>query len=162
MGWSNSSPAPFEARISICNHCLHPTYFFGPFQIPGVPIGRPVKALAKDVETLYNEAPHSAGSGYFTAAILLCRKILKHIAVDQGAHTGLSFQGYVDYLANKGFIPPNCKPLVDHIRSKGNEANHEIVLMQENDANDLVSFLEMLLKFIYEFPAMSPSAPPSR
>jgi hypothetical protein len=157
LGLSNSQPAPFTAIIRICNYCLHPTYFFGPFQIPGVPIGRPVKALAKDVETLYNEARQSAGSGYFTATILLCRKILAHIAVDQGATSNLSFQEYVDYLAAKGYVPPNCKPLVDHIRTKGNEANHEIVLMKEDDAKELVSFLELLLKFIYEFPSMTPS-----
>ena len=162
LGWSNSAAHAFGARIYLCNHCCHPTYFFGALQIPGVPVGRPVTALAEDVETLYNEARHSAGSGYFTAAVLLCRKILAHIAVDQGASSGLSFQAYVDYLAANGYVPPKCKPLVDHIRTKGNEANHEIVLMQESDAKDLVSFLEMLLKFIYEFPAMAPSAPPSR
>jgi len=42
---------------------------------------------------------------------------------------------------------------VDHIRQKGNEANHEIKVMTAQDARDLVSFLEMLLKFVYEFPA---------
>jgi Domain of unknown function (DUF4145) len=130
FGYISSSPSP--ARISICNHCLHPTYFFGALQIPGIPIGLPVKALAKDVETLYNEARHSAGSGYFTATVLLCRKILAHIAVDQGAQPNLTFQDYVDYLADNGFVPPKCKPLVDHIRKKGNEANHDIVLMNEN------------------------------
>jgi len=161
-GFHHSGSEPYlNIHISICNHCYHPTYFYGPFQFPGVPVGRPVTALAKDVETLYNEARQSAGSGYFTATVLLCRKILAHIAVDQGASSGLSFQAYVDYLAANGYVPPNCKPLVDHIRKKGNEANHEIVLMQENDAKELIGFLEMLLNFIYEFPAMSPSAPPS-
>ena len=39
-------------------------------------------------------------------------------------------------------------------KKKGNEANHEITLMDENDARDLIIFIEMLLKFIYEFPNM--------
>jgi len=34
---------------------------------------------------------------------------------------------------------------------KGNEANHEIVLMEPNDALDLINFIEMLLKFISNF-----------
>jgi len=42
---------------------------------------------------------------------------------------------------------------VDHIRTKGNEANHEIRLMGRQDAEELVTFVEMLLKFIYEFPS---------
>ena len=45
---------------------------------------------------------------------------------------------------------------VDHIRKKGNEANHEIVLMEKEDAEDLLVFSEMLLKFIYEFPKRVP------
>ena len=39
------------------------------------------------------------------------------------------------------------------------EATHEIVLMGQADAQELLSFLEMLLKFIYEFPNRVPSVP---
>jgi len=42
---------------------------------------------------------------------------------------------------------------VDHIRKKGNEANHEIIIVEKDDATELLSFVEMLLKVIYEFPA---------
>lgn len=76
-----------------------------------------------------------------------------NIAVANGAHEGLKFIQYVDYLAEKGFVPPNGKEWVDHIRCKGNEATHEIKIMNRSDAEELIGFLEMLLKFIYEFPA---------
>ena len=52
-----------------------------------------------------------------------------NIAVVQGAEEGLKFIEYVEYLASNGFIPPNGKGWVDHIRQKGNEATHEIALM---------------------------------
>jgi hypothetical protein len=45
---------------------------------------------------------------------------------------------------------------VDYIRTKGNEANHEITIMSDEDAKDLITFSEMLLKFVYEFPAKVP------
>lgn len=77
-----------------------------------------------------------------------------NIAVVQGAKEGLKFIEYVNYLSNNGYTPPNGKHWVDHIRKKGNEANHEISLMNENDAKELLVFTEMLLKFIYEFPAI--------
>jgi len=51
------------------------------------------------------------------------------------------------------------KGWVDHIRKKGNEANHEIVIMKKGDALDLITFIEMLLKFIYEFPSRIPPKP---
>ena len=67
---------------------------------------------------------------------------------------------YVQYLADKGFVPPNGKGWVDHIRKKGNEATHEISHMERGDAEELIAFAEMLLKFIYEFPAKVPAAQP--
>jgi len=84
-----------------------------------------------------------------------------HIAIKQGAKEGETFIRYVEYLAQAGYVPPNGKPWVDHIRKKGNEANHEIILMSEADAQELISFLEMLLKFIYEFPARVPGPLPA-
>lgn len=41
--------------------------------------------------------------------------------------------------------------------SKGNEATHEIVVMSETDAKEILVFTEMLLKFVYEFPAIVPA-----
>ena len=79
-----------------------------------------------------------------------------HIAVENEAAKGKSFLHYVKYLSDKGYVPPNGKGWVDLIRKKGNEANHEINLMSKDDAEQLISFLEMLLKFIYEFPAKVP------
>ncbi|MBK9304696.1 MAG: DUF4145 domain-containing protein [bacterium] len=60
---------------------------------------------------------------------------------------------YVQFLADNNYVPPDAKGWVDHIRKKGNEANHEITVMIREDAEDLLSFIEMLLKVIYEFPA---------
>jgi hypothetical protein len=79
-----------------------------------------------------------------------------HIGVQQGAAPNQSFLAYVDYLAATGYVPPNGKAWVDHIRKKGNEATHEIVLMSPADAEELLSFLSMLLKFIYDFPSRVP------
>jgi hypothetical protein len=83
-----------------------------------------------------------------------------NISVSLGASAGLRFVEYVEFLANAGYVPPNGKAWVDHIRNRGNEATHEIALMQPNDAQDLIQFSEMLLKFIYEFPMKVPGKTP--
>ena len=80
-----------------------------------------------------------------------------NIGVQQGAKEGEKFIQYIDHLAQNGYIPPNGRGWVDHIRKKGNEATHEIALMSQSDAEELIAFTEMLLKFIYEFPARVPS-----
>jgi hypothetical protein len=76
-----------------------------------------------------------------------------HIAVAQDAPEGESFFAYVRYLDDNGYLPPEGHIWVDSIRQKGNEANHEIVLMDREDAEELIDFLQMLMTFIYEFPA---------
>ena len=59
------------------------------------------------------------------------------------AEEGKNFITYVKYLADKGFVPPHGKGWVDHIRTKGNEANHEIALMHAADAEELLMFTEI-------------------
>lgn len=157
--FADTSP---QTQIYICPLCVKPTYFPGAqAQIPGVAPGAEVLHLPEDVNGLYHEARNSVAAGSYTAAVLSCRKLLMHIAVAQGASTGKSFVEYVEHLANSGYVPPNGRGWVDHIRTKGNEANHEIRLMSRADAEELISFAEMLLKFIYEFPERVPKAPPT-
>ncbi len=77
-----------------------------------------------------------------------------NIAVKHGAPENQSFQSYVEYLDQNGYVPPNGKKWVDAIRKKGNDANHEIPLMTATDARNIVRFSEMLLRFVYEMPNM--------
>lgn len=141
--------------IFICHNCKKPTYFdFQGNQTPGVSFGNDVNNVTDEVILkLYNEARKCTSQNAFTSAVLSCRKLLMHIAVANGAEENLKFEQYVQFLSDKGYIPPNGKDWVDHIRKKGNEANHEIVIMKKEDAEDLITFIEMLLRFIYEFPA---------
>ena len=81
-----------------------------------------------------------------------------NVAVIEGAPIGGSFVSYVEFLDSKGYVPPKGKGWVDYIRKRGNEANHEIVLMNDADAKALILFVEMLLKFIYEFPSLVPAS----
>lgn len=138
--------------LYICPNCDKPTFFNGALQQPGMLPGMAVKHLPSDIGGLYEEARTCAGAGAFTACVLLCRKLLMNIGVQEGAAEGKSFVHYIDFLADKGYIPPNGRAWVDHIRKKGNEATHEIALMSSDDAEELVKFTEMLLKFVYEFP----------
>lgn len=142
-------------KIYICHHCHKPTFFDSEnIQTPGAVFGESVKDISDDgVSALYEESRKCYSSGSFTSAVLACRKLLMHIAVSKGAKAGLKFIQYVEFLSDNNFIPPGSKEWVDHIREKGNEANHEIVIMKKEEAEDLISFIHMLLKIIYEFPA---------
>lgn len=146
-----------NGAIYICPHCDQPTHFNAKGDpMPGVTFGDAVAHLPADIEALYGEARRCSSAAAYTAAVLLSRKLLMNIAVSLGAKPGEPFINYVEFLAAKNYVPPNGKGWVDHIRKKGNEAAHEIVLMHQSDAEDLLGFSEMLLKFIYEFPNRVP------
>lgn len=144
-------------RLFVCPNCDKPSFFddLGR-QYPGVVPGNEVQHLPTDLASLYLEARNCCALSAYTASVLASRKMLMNIAVEQKAKEGLKFIEYIEYLSKAGFIPPNGRGWVDHIRTKGNEATHEIALMTQADAEELVAFTEMLLKFIYEFPNRVP------
>jgi hypothetical protein len=153
-GWSANAK---HAQIYICHVCTRPSLFDyteGEKQFPGVVFGNPVADIPEEsVALLYDEARNCTGARAYTAAVLSCRKLLMHVAVSKGAEEGESFVHYVNFLAEKHYVPPDAKEWVDHIRKKANEANHEIVIMPKEEAEELLAFCEMLLKVIYEFPS---------
>jgi len=84
-----------------------------------------------------------------------------NVAVALRANAGDSFASYVQFLADQGYVPPNGKHWVDHIRTKSNEANHEITMMSKEEAERLITFVEMMLKFIHELPNVVPAPTPT-
>lgn len=144
------------AHVMICPNCSNPTFIDNNgIQTPNIRLGNEVNGISDEkVKTLYNQARDCTSLGAFTATALLCRKILMNLAVQHGAVEGKSFVDYIDFLNSKGYVPPNGKDWVDRIRTKGNEATHEIRLIEQNEANQILKFTEMLLKFSYEFPNM--------
>lgn len=162
QGFFSNQPTGFH--IYLCTDCGQPTYFgLEGQQVPGPKPGDAVAYLPDHVAKLYDEARECVSVGAHTASVLTSRKLLMHIAVEKGAPPNARFVDYVDYLVANNWAPPGSKDWVDHIRSKGNEANHEITLMSRLDAEELLTFLAALLTFMYEFPnrmkAKAPGTP---
>lgn len=153
------TPLRVISRIYICPHCNRPTVF--PYQgerIPGELPGISVENLPDNVSALYEEARRCVSVSSHTAAVMLCRTLIMHIAVGKGATEGKSFKFYVNYLHDEHYLPRGSKDWVDHIREQGNEANHEIALKSKEDALNVIEFMGMLAKFIYEYSDRSPDA----
>lgn len=144
--------------LYICPSCNAPTLFtIAGDQFPEALPGNSVPNVPEDLSNLFDEARNSAAVGAYTAAVMICRKMLMRIAVEQGAKQGEPYASYVDYLVEKGYIPPTGKEWADYVRKLGHEANHDIQLMQREDALALITFVEMILRFVYEFPSMMPT-----
>lgn len=152
----NYSTPTGEGYIYICHKCNNPTFFDYDVQNPGSPYGKKFdENIFPDDSTflLYNEIRNCISSHAYTAAVLSARKLLMHISVNCGAEKGKRFEYYVDYLDENGYVAKNCKKWVDIIRRKANEANHEIQIFSENDAKQIIKFIEIMISVIYEMPS---------
>ena len=89
----------------------------------------------------------------YTAAAMCCRKLLMNVAVALGAEEGKKVWQYVEYLKDSGCLPVNAKEWLTHVKDRGNEANHEIRIVEQEDAEQLIEFSELMLKIVYEVPA---------
>ncbi len=141
-----------SAVIYICTNCGFPTFFHQTDQYPGSLLGRNIEGLPEDVEAVYREIRDSIKQSNNTAAILLGRKLIMHLAVNvAGAKEGESFIDYINHLTKAGFVPPNGQKWIEYIKELGNEKNHELKLGTKEEAEKILKFIEMLLAFIYEF-----------
>lgn len=147
-GYSDSAGA---ARIYICHRCSRPTFVLGPVQVPGPLSAAEIEHLPPAVEGLWGEARRGSTVRVWTLVVMACRKMLMNVAVDQGAREGLKYSAYVEWIAKNKLAPGN-EDWVERIRDNGGEANHEIQASSEDDARDLMDFLEHLLRTVYEFP----------
>lgn len=157
----NSNNGNEFAYVYICHYCNKPSFFdLDGSQVPGANFGQVVKHIPDaNVEKLYNEARTCYTINAFTSSVMCCRKLLMNIAVSEGAEEGKSFVEYVNYLNDNNFIPPKGKAWVDAIRKMGNDANHSIEFKTPEDAKLILTFTEMLLKFIYEMPGLLGTTP---
>jgi hypothetical protein len=93
---------------------------------PSAPFGPDIEGLPVQVAEAYDEARNCIGAGAYTAAELICRKILMYVAVDKGADAGKPFTTYLDHLEKAGYLAPAMKGWVDLTRQHGNLATHEL------------------------------------
>lgn len=145
--------------IHTCPRCKFPTVFDkeGAWHSPVSAPGRTVSSVPADTEALYEEARRSAGAEAYTAAVMACRVILSHIAVEKGAKPRDTFSNHIDYLQKAHYIPPEGSELAEYVKGLGNDANHKLVIMDREDAEACITFVESLLRLIYELPGRIPN-----
>lgn len=158
-GGSSSSGRP-EVRWLRCISC-----FFGHVDnadtiSPGVrPLDTP-SVLSGDDLAAWTEALGCLSVGANTAAVMMCRKLLFHIAVahklpeKDGSGRAPTFAKALKHLEDEGVITKHMRPWVDKIKDVGNEANHEIPSTTTDEAMDVALFTRQLIRLAYELPAM--------
>jgi hypothetical protein len=127
---------------------------------PGVrPLDTP-NVLSGDDLTAWTEALGCLSVGANTAAVMMCRKLLFHIAVahdlpeKDSSGRAPTFAKALKHLEDEGVITKHMRPWVEKIKDVGNEANHEIPSTTPEQAMDVALFTRQLIRLAYELPAM--------
>jgi hypothetical protein len=146
------------AWVAVCPRCNGPSFIAEEGQIPPAPQGTDIEHLPEGIRELYGEARRTIAASAPTSAVMAGRKLLMAVAVERGADGDLKFIQYVNWLVEKGIVTEPMCGFVDEIRQLGNEANHEIRLMTQGDAEEMLTYVEMLLKVVYEYPGRAEQA----
>lgn len=154
QGYSPNFAHLHSIGVYICTNCYMPTFIYDDIQVPGNRYGSPVKGVPENVNKVYEEARSCYAANAYTGTVLLCRKLLMHVAVDLDAKDNLRFIEYINYLNDKHFVSVKSHDWIDQIRKYGNEATHEIQVNSLQDAQMILKFCEMLLKMNYEYPSI--------
>ena len=149
--YSNEESA--TGYIYVCPNCNQLIMFNSMTRetFPSNKFGRQINKLPLEIEQIYNEIRECYAVNAYTSVVLLARKLLMHIGVQEGAEENKKFIYYVDYLNDNHLVPPKSKGILDIIRKEGNEANHEIVIKTKEGAEHIISLVEIILLFLYEF-----------
>lgn len=108
----------------------------------------------------WDEVRSCLGVGAYTAAVMMCRKLLFHIAVAHGLPEknekgwAPNFAQCLDHLQAEGIITKRMRTWVDRIKDVGNEANHELAGYKRDQAMDIAKFTRQLLHMAYELPML--------
>lgn len=141
-----------HSSILICPFCNAPNIILPNGNNLVKPLyGKDIKKLPTDIKNIYDEARKSMKVEAYTGAVMLLRKILMNVSVENGAEEGKKFQYYIDFLYDKGIIHIKQKLLTDKIRTIGNEANHKIEAITKETAENTFKLTEHLLLNNYEF-----------
>lgn len=155
-GYFGSVPIPRrgdrQALIYICSHCQRPTYCCETERSPGVMGGESVQHLPDGVAAVYTEARTALAAGAPTAAVILCRTLISHVAVEKGATRGDTFQNHLRYLQDRGHLTSDQMQWIDIVRTTGGESAHDLVIADAAQAEGVLDWVSLLLKLVFEAP----------
>lgn len=106
------------------------------------------------IQRYWLQAQRSLEAGNWDAASVMARSALQAALRDHTA-SGPNLKTEINNLSEKGILPPLMKEWSNEIKDLGNSSAHpqpEQEPTNENDAKDIVEFLDFLLVYLYNLP----------
>ncbi|WP_349407932.1 hypothetical protein [Pseudalkalibacillus sp. SCS-8] len=88
------------AYTLVCTGCNYPTFlqFDIGIHLPSPKIHASVEHLPESLGMLFRETGKVISSGLYNTTVLLCRKLLMNLTVQEGARENQKFPFYVDFI----------------------------------------------------------------
>ena len=145
-------------EIRMCPRCYYASnirYRAGKLslQFPRPLLGEHFDAKSKSSEVqqivnLYDESRKAISLGGSSCGVLMFRKLLMHIAADQGAPAG-SFESYCEWLKTNNIVAKPQHSIPDRVRKAGNTENHEVRIATDEEASNLLDLVTLLIRSVY-------------
>lgn len=118
-------------------------------EFPDVPAG-----IARDAD----EAHQCDSIGASRAAVVMARRAVQALAIDNGAKPNARLVNQVDELATKGTITESMRQVAHAVRLSGNDGAHpdddpDLDDLDDDEVRDVLAFLDSLLEHVYQTPA---------
>lgn len=110
--------------------------------------------IPNDIASAFTEAVTALAANCPRASAVMARRTLEAIAIDEGETKG-TLAERLNALGTKGVLHPTLSEWAKEVRLVGNVGAHfdPIDQVTIEDAQQLVSFIRELLKYLYELPA---------
>ena len=139
----------YPVRWLLCPQCGRGSVQNDDIILPSPQTFSDVGGLPVGIADLYDEVRASFSVQAYTGCEMLCRKILMNVAVDKEAKPNQSFAVYVEYLVDKGYVPPAFKDMATAVKNSGNAAAHKIDPPSRTRAEYTLDFTRRILDTMY-------------
>lgn len=137
-----------------CRHCGAPVIIdeIHKKNIPPSKDFSNIEYLPENINALYNEIRDAYSIGAYTCSVMAARTLLSHIAVEKEAESNRTFEYYVEYIVDCYLGKKDAKDWVNTIRKYANNTIHKLLIASKESAKIIITFIETILKIIYEYP----------
>jgi hypothetical protein len=110
--------------------------------------------VPSDIADALAEAATALAAGCYRASAVMARRTLEAVTADQGESNG-TLATRLAALSSKGVLQPTLGDWAKEVRLVGNTGAHfdPIDTVPKEDAEQLLSFVQELLRYLYELPA---------
>jgi HEPN domain-containing protein len=123
-------------------------------------VGDGSKNWPAPIPRFWKQAHNALNSGDYDSAAIMTRSALQAVTRQQKAKKG-TLKSEIEDLASKGILPPVITDWSHEVRELGNPVAHPDIPDDEEedrptepqDAEDIVEFMDYLLRYVYDIPA---------